>query len=143
MLRRIVTTPTPPTDPTDPAVPVVDPTASGSPVSRPSGSGWLVAPVIALIPVAVVVLIMLLADEFYSPLFDYASPLGVRWIVPFLAVFVGAVALVTVLALKLRNPWIARIVAFLWVGVGLYLAIILPAVVLITAAMGESGLDAP
>ena len=137
MLRRIVTTPTPHTDP------AVEPTASVPPTSRPSGSGWLVAPVIALIPVSVVVLITLLADEFYSPLFDYASPLGVRWIIPFLAVFVGAVALVTFLALKLRNPWIARIVAFIWVGLGLYLAIILPAVVLITAAMGESNLDAP
>ena len=100
------------------------------------GRGWLVAPVIAAIPAALVAFVAIVGDRFYAPLVSTTLGLGIPVIVPFLALYVGAVVLVTWLAIRVRNPWVARIVAIVWLAPGLYLAILLPAIVLLRANLG-------
>jgi hypothetical protein len=100
------------------------------------GRGWLVAPVIAAIPAVLVAFVAILGDRFYAPLVSTTLGLGIPVIVPFLALYVGAIVLVTWLAIRVPNPWVARIVAVVWLAPGLYLAILLPAIVLIRASLG-------
>ena len=107
-----------------------------APAREPQGRGWLVAPVIAAIPTVLVAFVAIVGDRFYAPLFDYPLVLGIPVIVPFLALYVGVIVLVAWLARGVRNPWVARIVAVAWLVPGLYLAILLPAIVLIRANLG-------
>ena len=100
------------------------------------GRRWLVAPVVAAIPAVLVAFVAIVGDRFYAPLVSTTMGLGIPLIVPFLALYVGAIVLVTWLAVRVRNPWVARIVAILWLAPGLYLAILLPAIVLIRANLG-------
>lgn len=122
-------------DPAQPAAGVV-PGWPPAPAAGGPNRLWILAVAIAACPLALVLLLSLGMPSFMAPLTDgVVSVVGLPIIVPYAVLFVGMVFVAGLLGRYSGSGLIGVVVAALWFPVGLFLAILGPAIVLIIQGM--------
>jgi hypothetical protein len=101
---------------------------------------WIVATVVAAMPLLLAVLLAIGFPSFMAPLTDGTVNLaGVPLIVPFTVLLVGMVFVAGLLGRYVGSGLIGVIVAAVWAGIGLWLVILGPGIVLISTGLTSAG----
>ena len=110
-----------------------------APRPGPSPTQQLVLGVVALAPLSLGIFLWLVAPAFVDPIWDervalFGVPLGLTLLV----LVVAITALAVLVAVRVRSKLVAAVLVTLLAGVGLYLVLLAPALVLIVIELGST-----
>jgi hypothetical protein len=101
---------------------------------------WIAAVVVAAVPLALALGLALVVPDFLAPLADgRVNVFGLPPGVPLAVILVGMVFVCGLLSTSVRPSAVGVVVAAVWAGIGLWLVILGPAIVLIYTGLTSDG----